>query len=84
MPANPIIPEQLFFSGGLQAERAPTMPEQCLWLDDGEAWTTQCGAYFEITYGTPEDNGMVFCHHCGRPIQVTETGDKTVALGAGK
>ena len=41
MPANPINPEQLFFSGGLQAERAPTMPERCSWFEDGEAWTTQ-------------------------------------------
>ena len=43
-------------------------PDRCQWTEDGEAWATQCGDYFQIENGTPEDNRMVFCPHCGRPI----------------
>ena len=49
-------------------------PDRCQWTEDGEAWATQCGDYFQIENGTPEDNRMVFCHHCGRPI-TTESVD---------
>lgn len=49
-------------------------PDRCQWTEDGEAWATQCGDYFQIENGTPEDNRMVFCPHCGRPI-TTESVD---------
>lgn len=42
-------------------------PDRCQWEEDG-AWATSCGGYFEITCGTPSDNGMMFCPYCGRPI----------------
>lgn len=48
-------------------------PDRCQWQEDGEAWATQCGDYFQIENGTPEDNRMVFCPHCGRPIRADDT-----------
>ena len=43
-------------------------PDQCQWTDDGECWTTACGRLFQITHGSPDDNGMDFCPFCARPI----------------
>lgn len=43
-------------------------PDRCQWQEDGEAWATQCGEYFQIENGTPGDNRMMFCPYCGRPI----------------
>lgn len=37
----------------------------CKWTIDLEAYTTQCGGLFEITYGSPEENNMNFCPYCG-------------------
>jgi hypothetical protein len=48
-------------------------PDRCQWEEDG-AWATSCGGYFNITCGTPSDNGMMFCPYCGRLI-TTETSD---------
>lgn len=47
-------------------------PDRCQWTQDGEHWSTKCGEYFWLENGTPEDNRIIFCHYCGRPIdQVT-------------
>ncbi len=43
---------------------------ECIWqeIEDGEAWQTSCGELFVINDGTPAENGMVFCHHCGKKL----------------
>ena len=47
----------------------------CNWrqpsYDHAEAnyWDTDCGESFAITEGTPTENGMKFCHGCGKPIK---------------
>ena len=42
----------------------------CRWSEDGDGgpWATQCGNYFEITEGTPDENGFKFCCYCGRKL----------------
>lgn len=32
-------------------------------------WDTDCGESWAITEGTPTENGMKFCHGCGKPIK---------------
>ena len=47
----------------------------CNWrqptYDDAEcnAWQADCDQYWAITEGTPTENGMKFCHGCGKPIK---------------
>jgi len=44
---------------------------QCTWTSDNEgSYYTACGQYFSINEGTPEENGMRFCHYCGAGINV--------------
>lgn len=48
--------------------------EPCNWrqpsYDHAEAnyWDTDCGESWAITEGKPTENGMKFCHGCGKPI----------------
>ena len=48
----------------------------CNWrqptYDDAEcnAWQADCDQYWAITEGTPTENGMKFCHGCGKSIKV--------------
>ncbi len=51
-----------------QPDKQKLPQDKCHWYEDGAAWATQCGEYFEITNGTPAENGMMFCPYCGRPI----------------
>lgn len=36
---------------------------------DANYWDTDCGKSWAITEGTPTENGMKFCHGCGKPIK---------------
>lgn len=47
-----------------------TGTKECVWRETNEAWSTSCGDLFTINDGTPEDNGMFFCHRCGRQLVV--------------
>lgn len=41
----------------------------CIWREDPDGvWETSCGEYFQINDGTPSENGMLFCYHCGRRL----------------
>ena len=45
--------------------------QECIWIEDewsGGAWATACGALFVLNDGTPSQNGMLFCHHCGKRL----------------
>ena len=33
------------------------------------AWQSDCDQYWAITEGTPTENGMKFCHGCGKLIK---------------
>ena len=35
----------------------------------GGAWATGCGRLFELNDGTPKDNGMLYCYHCGKKLK---------------
>ena len=43
----------------------------CEWsLDEYDYhWNTSCGEEFILNEGTPFQNGMRFCHHCGKRIK---------------
>jgi hypothetical protein len=44
--------------------------QTCEWTEDIDGiYESNCGTLFEVNNGTPKDNGMVFCHHCGRKIR---------------
>ena len=36
-------------------------------------WETTCGECFELYNGTPDDNGMKFCHYCGKELKTVLT-----------
>jgi len=42
----------------------------CVWYEDGEGsfWATGCGQAFTLNDGTPAENGMKYCYHCGLEI----------------
>jgi hypothetical protein len=45
---------------------------ECIWTQDDEdsnTYSTDCGECFEITDGTPKDNGFKFCFYCGKQIK---------------
>lgn len=42
----------------------------CVWTEDEEGcWGTDCGEYYVINDGTPEQNGMNYCCYCGKRLQ---------------
>lgn len=44
----------------------------CNWKQedsDCDTYGTDCGHYFSVTDGTPEENGFRFCVYCGRPLE---------------
>lgn len=42
----------------------------CEWREDADSnWETSCGESCIIPEGTPTENGMLFCWHCGKPLR---------------
>lgn len=45
----------------------------CHWYQDGDetsdTWATSCGQYFRLDEGTPTENKMCFCYHCGKALE---------------
>jgi hypothetical protein len=39
------------------------------WVDDGY-WHSTCGEDWCFIEGTPEENGVVFCHGCGKRVSI--------------
>jgi hypothetical protein len=55
----------------------------CVWKENEDgAWATNCGQLFEVSNGTPEENGMLFCHFCGRKIHENKyfSGERSVIV----
>lgn len=48
----------------------------CSW-DQGDPesteWHTGCGSHWIFNEGGPEENSMIFCHGCGKPIAITSS-----------
>lgn len=46
------------------------MTAVCHWRYDEyhDKYDTECGEAWQLMDGTPEENGMRFCPHCGRPL----------------
>jgi len=41
----------------------------CKWTEDESAtWNTECGGAFDLSWGTPSENGMRFCSYCGKEL----------------
>lgn len=60
----------LAFEAGRKAAEQDRVDAVCQWEQDDEGgyWQTQCGEAFEIIEGTPEQNGMKYCHYCGKTL----------------
>ena len=44
----------------------------CTWQYGAFSWHTACGQEWMLNDGTPEQNGMRFCHSCGKTLVVDE------------
>lgn len=52
--------------------------DKCAWTysDNEFSWDTQCGQKWSFTDGgTPAENGMNFCHSCGKGLVIPREGD---------
>lgn len=49
--------------------------KQCTWVHDEweDSWDTACGEKFQLTEGTPRDNGMKYCCYCGGELKEGES-----------
>lgn len=55
------------------AEGAPS--PACTWSEGGFSWHTSCGKEWQFTDGgLPAENGMHFCHSCGKTLVVESVG----------
>ncbi len=46
-------------------------PSTCTWSEGGFSWQTGCGKEWQFTDGgLPAENGMRFCHSCGKALAV--------------
>jgi hypothetical protein len=50
----------------------PPQHEFCFWHNDDGWWRTDCGKYFALNDGSPHQNGMRFCYHCGRKLRAVQ------------
>jgi len=48
----------------------------CTWQYGAFSWHTGCGQEWMLNDGTPEQNGMHFCHSCGKTLVVEEPEDE--------
>lgn len=53
--------------------------KSCPWEydDNYDFWETGCGEEFCLDDGTPGDNKMRYCYHCGKSIKLKEVNDDT-------
>ena len=56
--------------------REKVIPQPCAWtVDRDEVWQSACGGEFTLNDGTPTDNSMRFCCHCGAPLITADRPD---------
>lgn len=48
----------------------------CLWSYDSQeySWSGKCGTSWTFFDDGPEENGVKFCHGCGKPVSTTSAG----------
>jgi hypothetical protein len=63
---------------------APDAQAGCVWTEDPDSdkWDTTCGEAWSFTTDGPVENGVKFCHGCGRTVMLApplacETGKET-------
>lgn len=49
--------------------QVPLLQDTCNWWFGEYAWHTGCMKFFEITSGSPFENGMIYCCYCGSKIK---------------
>ena len=47
--------------------------ETCKWTQSNEWWSAACGASWAFIDCGPVENGVNFCHGCGKPVEIEET-----------
>ena len=59
-----------------------TEPEKCSWAYSRDSswaysrdssWASSCGQDYVFEDGGPVENGVRFCHHCGKPVEVDKS-----------
>lgn len=53
-----------------------SVPTKCCWEHDehDDTWLTSCRQVWHFIEGGPKENGVKFCHHCGKHVAI-ETPD---------
>ena len=74
---NPTAHERIKqdFAAVMRGDKLPHAQQtKCEW-DQGDPesteWHTGCGSHWIFNEGGPEENSMIFCHGCGKPIAIT-------------
>lgn len=57
-------------------EGAPKTSAVCTWVGAEDAWVTGCGKEWTFHEDGPAENGMNFCHACGKPVAVEESAEE--------
>jgi hypothetical protein len=54
------------------AQAPQKVAETCAWTHDESeySWDSACGSKWGFVDGGPIENGMKFCHNCGKPLKV--------------
>lgn len=55
------------------ARKQRLVAPHCRWQEkmgpDEDFWQTACGQAWVFLEDGPAENGVKFCHHCGRPVK---------------
>lgn len=64
----------------LQTGEGVPYVDTCAWTYDEHhyKWDTACGEAWQFMNDGPKENGVRFCHSCGRPIQTNEEKDGSI------
>lgn len=74
---NPTAHERIKqdFATVMRGDKVPHAQQtKCEWDQgdpDSTEWHTGCGSHWIFNEGGPEENSMIFCHGCGKPIAIT-------------
>lgn len=55
------------------ADQVEDVRDACQWHrpeDDCDMWETECGTAWSFIDGGPAENGMHFCHNCGKRLVI--------------
>ena len=70
-------PEEIVENETTIMARMADRTEECEWAyDNDDFWQTSCGEAYTFIEGTPDENGVRFCHGCGKPVKSNEVDDE--------